>query len=668
MKYRKNSGLFRIILWEFDKNGGIAPWKADPDGVIPDKPNAEYLRKVGKIIKELSKKNISNLYKRRHEEGSKSIKHFQPGRELFLWAVLTGMDRKTKLMIWKHLEKDHVVSAAIASTMMKSMAELLNRRSFTLPPESNPRKDQSNPFVNSSDMKDDSESYGGNLPNIYRTAADLISEAKEYDELSNGVLKVCNDIHSSHLSYLLVRELPDWSNKSLLQIRYKGAKLHLSDLDQQLLHLARKRMKAIWYNNIDTDVSFYRIVLCIRFPILIFFNCIIKFNGLYTHNGKRKENTFEYMLEKYFQKTLKDSQEIQNDSQNKGNFVHKICHKYFQFYFAPVVKCYMHTMSYIAYLILFSIFLVTDFKTDQIGICEKFVWTWAATMFLDEIRQFFQSTRFKHKFSRYFDEKWNQYDIVGYVFLLTASVLRGISYSTRCPQCYEAARIIYAITLVMQMLRILQYFYISQKFGPHVVMIFTLLKDLPFFFFVFAVFMFAYGIFSQALLQPNSPLSWMTLYEITFTPYNVIYGQFADLDTQLREICGNSTDTSSPDGTSCADAVIMVFAFSAYSLFAIILLINLLIAIMNSRYDKEIEGTTTAKWLLNRHVVVDEYIQKSWLVPPLIILSHMAVFILYLRKKYRNNESNINNSSGNLNNYNLDLIEKNAVKKNIATI
>ena len=144
------------------------------------------------------------------------------------------------------------------------------------------------------------------------------------------------------------------------------------------------------------------------------------------------------------------------------------------------------------------------------------------------------------------------------------------------------------------MLRILQYFYFSQKFGPQVVMIFTLLEDLPFFFFVFAVFMLAYGIFAQALLQPNSPLSWMTLYEITFTPYYAIYGQFADLDTQLKDLCGNAT-AASPEETSCADTVVMVFVFSAYMLFAIILLINLLIAIMNSRYDKEIDGTTRAR-------------------------------------------------------------------------
>ena len=49
--------------------------------------------------------------------------------------------------------------------------------------------------------------------------------------------------------------------------------------------------------------------------------------------------------------------------------------------------------------------------------------------------------------------------------------------------------------------------------------------------------------------------------------------------------------------------------------------------------DKEIVGTTTAKWLLNRHAILDEYMQKSWLVPPLVILSHVAVFFLYVCTK-----------------------------------
>ena len=182
------------------------------------------------------------------------------------------------------------------------------------------------------------------------------------------------------------------------------------------------------------------------------------------------------------------------------------------------------------------------------------------------------------------------------------------------------------------MLRILQYFYFSQKFGPQVVMIFTLLKDLPFFFFVFAVFMFAYGIFSQALLRPNSSLSWMTLYEISFTPFFAIYGQFDNMTTQMADLCWNVTETPS-DEVSCADIVVTTFVLSGYLLFAVTLLMNLLIAMMNSRYDREVDGTTTAKWLLNRNSILGEYVQKSWLVPPLIFLSHVAVFILFVWMK-----------------------------------
>ena len=61
---------------------------------------------------------------------------------------------------------------------------------------------------------------------------------------------------------------------------------------------------------------------------------------------------------------------------------------------------------------------------------------------------------------------------------------------------------------------------------------------------------------------------------------------------------------TSPEETSCVDLVFVVIAFSAYTLFAIVLFINLLIAMMNSRYNKEIDGATTAKWLLNRHAIM----------------------------------------------------------------
>ena len=293
-RYQTKKGLFRLILWEFkkDKKISLEPLKDEEDTNFyqnefskENSKTSEYLETIGTIIKCLTKGTLSNLYKKQNPPGN--IKSFEPGREIFFWAVLTGMDNETKLMIWKNLETDHVVSAVIASVMMKSMAELLSKRSFTLPTE--------DPYLNTTRQEDIEECE--NKSNIFRVAADLLSGAKEYDSLAEGVLQICYNKHSNHLSYLLVRELPDWSNKSLFLMKYKG-QLQLTETDKQFLNLARDRMKETWYKNIDTDTSLWKILPCIFLPFI--FLQSIQFNYSYKLNDSRKESTYEILLEKHF--------------------------------------------------------------------------------------------------------------------------------------------------------------------------------------------------------------------------------------------------------------------------------------------------------------------------------------------------------------------------------
>ena len=124
------------------------------------------LETIGKIIKLLSKKKISNLYKIQKLSNPQT----DPGiRDIFLWAVLIGMDMQTIRLIWSKLNKDQVVSAVIASTMMKSMAELIGKRLFTLRPK--------NPFLG-----------GTRLENVH---ANLEIEAEYYEQMSDEVLQVC---------------------------------------------------------------------------------------------------------------------------------------------------------------------------------------------------------------------------------------------------------------------------------------------------------------------------------------------------------------------------------------------------------------------------------------------------------------------------------------------
>ncbi|XP_017299512.2 transient receptor potential cation channel trpm [Diaphorina citri] len=71
---------------------------------------------------------------------------------------------------------------------------------------------------------------------------------------------------------------------------------------------------------------------------------------------------------------------------------------------------------------------------------------------------------------------------------------------------------------------------------------------------------------------------------------------------------------------------------STYLLVANILLINLLIAVFNNIFI-EVNAISHQVWMFQRFTVVMEYEQKPALPPPFIILSHILLFIKYLRRK-----------------------------------
>ena len=325
---------------------------------------------------------------------------------------------------------------------------------------------------------------------------------------------------------------------------------------------------------------------------------------------------FESILDAYFQ----------DRSENNFNFLRRC----FEFYFAPTIKFYLHTISYLIFLIIFSIFIATDLDPSYFSRYEYLVWIWAITMWVEEIQQYFdaESNNYIRKLYLHFKERWNIYDQLCFSTLLIAVVLRCVSSQ----KYHEIASTMYALALVLFILRILQFFYFTTTYGPEVVILFGMLKDLPFFFFVFGVFLFAYGIPAHALLYPKYSLNGDTLLKVISSPYFAVYGQYDDLGNLLTGDCVYDNQTSF--GYVSAKprySLFVLLLFSVYLLISGILLINLLIAILNSTYNKE-ESSSERKWMLNETKILKEFIQKSCLVPPFVILSHISCLVIFVAK------------------------------------
>ena len=65
--------------------------------------------------------------------------------------------------------------------------------------------------------------------------------------------------------------------------------------------------------------------------------------------------------------------------------------------------------------------------------------------------------------------------------------------------------LLYAINSMLWILRLLNVFYIHPVYGPYVVMIIEMFKDMMHFMLILFVFLLAYGVSKTAILSPQAP-------------------------------------------------------------------------------------------------------------------------------------------------------------------
>ena len=142
------------------------------------------------------------------------------------------------------------------------------------------------------------------------------------------------------------------------------------------------------------------------------------------------------------------------------------------------------------------------------------------------------------------------------------------------------------------------------------------------------VFILAYGVAVQALIDPYRKFSWGELehliQDIIFLPYWQMYGEL-----QLESIAVNKNTTGcsteeitceAPDLVSIQNATtITPLLLAIYLLIGNVLLLNLLIAIFTSIYE-EINVNSNDVWKWEMYRLCEEYDNRPGLCPPFVII------------------------------------------------
>uniref|UniRef100_A0A671VZ01 non-specific serine/threonine protein kinase n=1 Tax=Sparus aurata TaxID=8175 RepID=A0A671VZ01_SPAAU len=305
--------------------------------------------------------------------------------------------------------------------------------------------------------------------------------------------------------------------------------------------------------------------------------------------------------------------------------------KLYEFYTAPVVKFWFHTMSYLAFLMLFSYVILVKMG-DQPSVQEWIVIAYILSTAVEKTREVLMSAprKLSQKLKVWFSEYWNVSDFIAILLFLAGLVMRlhANPYQT-------AGRISYCLDIIFWFVRVMDLLAVNQHAGPYLTMITKMTSNMFFIVVMMAIVLLSFGVSRKAILSPDEEPSWSLARDVVFQPYWMIYGEVYQSEI---DVCD--------DGHPCPPASFLTpFLQAVYMFFQYIIMVNVLIAFFNNIYF-DMASTSNKLWKYNRYRYIMTYQERPWLPPPLILLSHMTLALRAIYKRCRGDAEQEERASG----------------------
>ncbi|KAM9742972.1 transient receptor potential cation channel subfamily M member 3 isoform 1-T1 [Menidia menidia] len=595
------------------------------------------------------------------------INHFPfPFHELMVWAVLMKR-QKMALFFWQHGE-EAMAKALVACKLCKAMAH----------------------EASENDMVDDiSQELNHNSREFAQLAVELLDQSYKQDE--QMAMK------------LLTYELKNWSNATCLQLAVaaKHRDFIAHTCSQMLLTdmwMGRLRMRKNSGLKVILGLLLPPSILSLEFKNKDEMSYMPQDQEAYLQEKEeeepekpvkeKEEEDMEFTVRSYCETQYnsvamlgkvttetsrkKDVEEVQNR--------HRLIpmgRKIYEFYNAPIVKFWFHTMAYVGYLMLFNYIVLV--KMDLWPSAQE--WIVIAYIFtngIEKMREILMSEPGKllQKVKVWLQEYWNITDLMAILIFSVGMVLR-----LQEPPLMSYGRVIYCVNIIYWYIRLLDIFGVNKYLGPYVMMIGKMMIDMMYFVIIMLVVLMSFGVARQAILNPNEDPSWMLARNIFFMPYWMIYGEvFADQIDQRhsRKFKQRSseklwvvenyfrtygtwrnngpfhTSQCSQNPTPCGQNItedgvvvslppcktgawIVPAIMACYLLVANILLVNLLIAVFNNTFF-EVKSISNQVWKFQRYQLIMTFHERPVLPPPLIIFSHITMVLKHLCCRWRKHD------------------------------
>ncbi|XP_056091179.1 transient receptor potential cation channel subfamily M member 3 isoform X1 [Rhinichthys klamathensis goyatoka] len=553
------------------------------------------------------------------------INHFPfPFHELMVWAVLMKR-QKMALFFWQHGE-EAMAKALVACKLCKAMAH----------------------EASENDMVDDiSQELNQNSREFGQLAVELLDQSYKQDE--QMAMK------------LLTYELKNWSNATCLQLAVaaKHRDFIAHTCSQMLLTdmwMGRLRMRKNSGLKVILGLLLPPSILSLEFKNKDEMSYMPQDQDTYLQEKdvdepekqakEKEEEDMEFTVRSYCETQYNSVAMLGNVSteasrkkqvvevQNRHRLI-PLGRKIYEFYNAPIVKFWFHTLAYVGYLMLFNYIVLVKmdlWPSPQEWIVIAYIFTNG----IEKMREILMSEPGKllQKVKVWLQEYWNVTDLMAILIFSIGMVLR-----LQDPPLMSYGRVIYCVNIIYWYIRLLDIFGVNKYLGPYVMMIGKMMIDMMYFVIIMLVVLMSFGVARQAILNPNEDPSWMLARNIFFMPYWMIYGEvFAD---QIDPPCGQNITTE--DGAivtlpPCKTGAWIVPAIMAcYLLVANILLVNLLIAVFNNTFF-EVKSISNQVWKFQRYQLIMTFHERPVLPPPLIIFSHITMVLKHLCCRWRKHD------------------------------
>uniref|UniRef100_A0A672R5B9 non-specific serine/threonine protein kinase n=1 Tax=Sinocyclocheilus grahami TaxID=75366 RepID=A0A672R5B9_SINGR len=489
--------------------------------------------------------------------------------DLFVWAVLKHR-QEMAMFLWQHGEQA-MARAVVACKLYRAMAVEAK--------ESNMGDSMAE------ELKKNSLEFG-------QLAVDLLDQAFRKNE--RMAMK------------LLTWEMKDWSNFTCLQMAVS------SRLRPFVAHNCTQMLLTdLWMGRLNMSKnSWFKIIASILMPVAIQM-LEFKSQAEMSHVPQPQE-----ALQFGWDPGNPGSSEQEGTTNERGSrCLSPWTRKVYDFYTAPVVKFWFHTMAFLGFLMMFS-YTVLVRLDEKPNIQECLVITYILTMAAEKAREVsaLKITKLKVWFSEY----WNINDFMGILLFLVGVSLRW-HQETRL-----ASHIVYSLDFIFWSVRLLDLFAVNQHAGPYLTMITKMMSNMFYIVVIMAIVLVSFGTSRKSILSPNEDPSWSLLRDVVFQPYWMIFG----------EVYAGEIDACSNPETCVPGAFLTPFLQAVYLFVQYIIMVNVLIAFFNNVYF-DMSSISRKLWKYNRYRYIMTYQEKPWLPPPLILLSHMTLCLSSMWQKHR---------------------------------